>query len=267
MRTLLCLVVLASLTHTVFAQSNRGFDMAAKPSANNDEMVRQSDMWVMEIQFKKPRLVYVEQNVPGSNQPELQEVWYLAWRSIVRPLPQAADDPSLPVNPEDAKPGPTQFIPQFLLVTYDNPQTEIPIQTLPDQIIPGAMMKIRKIETRPGSTVEYKDSVSVIQDLPDSTPVDADEQNWIYGAATWSGVNKDTDFFKVIAQGFSNGYEIKAEGDQAQVWRKVLVQKFTRPGDQFDPNLREFNFDGEPVWTYQPDDSQPVLPKRDVAAQ
>ena len=31
-------------------------------------------------------------------------------------------------------------------------------------------------------------------------------------------------------------------------------QRYTRPGDRYDPTIIEFNFSGEPYWTYQPDE-------------
>jgi hypothetical protein len=56
----------------------------------------------------------------------------------------------------------------------------------------------------------------------------------------------------VILDGFTNGYEKRTNANgQDELWRKVLVQKFARPGDRFDPNQAEFGFSGKPTWEYQ----------------
>ena len=57
-----------------------------------------------------------------------------------------------------------------------------------------------------------------------------------------------------MLQGFSNGYENRSgDADNPELWRKVIIQRFYRPGDEFDPDLREFQFSGEAEWTYLPD--------------
>jgi hypothetical protein len=70
--------------------------------------------------------------------------------------------------------------------------------------------------------------------------------------ATWRGVDADTDFFKVVLSGFSNGYEKVSVNGKDVLERKVLVQKFARPGDRFDPNQAEFNFSGKATWEFEP---------------
>ncbi len=50
-----------------------------------------------------------------------------------------------------------------------------------------------------------------------------------------------------------------ADGPPPQIWRKTLIQKYWRPGDQFDENETEFRQDDhqgnthEPTWIYRPD--------------
>ena len=88
--------------------------------------------------------------------------------------------------------------------------------------------------------------------------------DWIYGVATWRNIDPETDFFSVTLRGFSNGYEIRPGPDgNPVVWRKSIVQKFTRRGDRFDPTQREFALDGEPQWVYLPD---PAAEVEDAAA-
>ena len=236
------------------AQLNRGFDKTVTASVLHVDLARQPDIWMMEVQFKPMRMVYVE--IPDLKTGELrpEQVWYLAWRSVVRNVDHRDVDVTAPVNVLDSLPGPRQFVPEFTLVTYDDPKSEIPDQILQDEILPAAMVQIRRIERAP-----HLDSVQVIQDVPAAVEQAEEEIPWIYGAATWRGVDPETDFFKVIIGGFTNQYEIrKADDDSPQIWRKVIVQKYTRPGDRFDTSQREFLFAGDPVWTLQPNGMLPL---------
>lgn len=46
------------------------------------------------------------------------------------------------------------------------------------------------------------------------------------------------------------------------VWRKTLIQRFWRPGDELNRQEKEYRFDGEPEWIYQPDDIRFPVVKR-----
>lgn len=238
-----------SFSTSAWAQLTRGFDKVVAAGVQNVDLSRQPDLWMMEVQFKPMRLVFVDLPDRQTGEIRQEQIWYLPWRSIVRKVDHREPDEAAPVNTLDSLPGPRRFIPELTLITYDDPQSEIPAQILHDEILPQAMEQIRKIERAP-----HLNSTQVIQDLPDEVAPDAEEQPWIYGAATWRGVDPETDFFKVILAGFTNAYEIRKSDDGAQqTWRKVIIQKFARPGDRFDPNQREFQFVGDPVWTLQPD--------------
>jgi len=231
------------------AQLTRGFDKTLPAVVQNVELTNQPDLWMMEVQFKPMRMVFVNLPDPKTGEMKQEQVWYLAWRSIVRQVDHRAPNDTLPVNRLDPLPGPRQFIPEFTLITYDDPNTEIPDQILHDEILPPAMAQIRHIERAP-----HLNSIQVVQDLPEQVPMEAEEQPWIYGAATWRGVDPETDFFKVMIGGFTNAYEVRnADDGTRQVWRKVIEQKYARPGDRFDPSQREFQFVGDPRWTLQPD--------------
>lgn len=239
------------------APLTRGFEKALPAVISNEEFVRQRDVWAMEVQFKQVRLVWVELPDPLTGEKKLEPVWYLVWRAINRPVSGRLSQDTQPVNLLDPLPGPTQFIPEFTLIVYDKPDLEIPEQTLSDQIIPEALVKIREVER-----MELKDTVSVVQDLPEPVELDAEEQPWIYGVATWRGVDPETDFFNIMLAGFSNAYQITdAEGARPQVWRKAIVQRFSRPGDRFDPDLRDFRFSGNPEWVYRPDSAAVESPQ------
>lgn len=258
----LAMVLGAGLSVADAQTITRGFDRTAPATVANEEIVRQPDLWIMEVQLKPMRMVWIDVPNPQEGKPAKEQIWYLAWRAIRRPIEGRLVGDVEPVNQLDPLPGPPQFIPEFTLVTYDNPTTEIPAQNLMDEILPAAMRDLQKVER-----ARHLNSVAVVQDVPDAVAADADEQNWIYGAATWRGVDPETDFFKVILKGFSNGYLKKSADDGTeQVWRKVVVQRFERPGDRYDPDNKEFKYVGNPEWTFQPDAALPATQAQALGA-
>lgn len=230
------------------AQVSNGFNRRIPATALNAEVVRQPTLQVMELEIKPMRMVWVDLKDPGTGEMKKTQVWYLVWRAINRPLRKRNEGDALAVNQLDPLPGPMLFMPDFTLVTYDDPETEIPDQILSDRVIPEARQAIEKIERIP-----LNNTVSAVQKFPEPIAPDAEEQAWIYGVATWTQVDPKTDFFKVILQGFSNGYENRGTVEAPELWRKVVVQRFSRPGDEFDPNIKEFEFKDSPEWIYQPD--------------
>ncbi|MEW4488969.1 hypothetical protein AB1L42_12860 [Thalassoglobus sp. JC818] len=239
------------------AQVSRGFDRTVEANALFAEVVRQPSLWVMEVQLKPIRMVWLDTKDPVTGEVKPTEVWYMVWRAINRPLPPGRTDDSQAVNTLDPLPGPMQFIPQFTLVTYDSKDSEVPSQIIVDSVLPMAVKKIEQLERRTSSTL--LNTVSAVQDVPSIVEPDSDDQPWIYGVATWTGVDPTTDFFKVILQGFSNGYENRSDDpENPELWRKVIIQEFYRPGDEFDPSIVEFQYVGQPMWTYQPDSKQPA---------
>jgi hypothetical protein len=262
--SLLCgSAVAVGLAPRLWAQEaalDRGFSVAIKPYTTGVEVARQLHVWEMEVQMKPMRMVM--SSVPGKKEP--QQVWYLAYRALPRPIiKNTVGEDTNPVNTLDPPPGPALFIPQLTLVTYDNRETEIPVEIHVDRVLPTAVKKINTIERPDIAARTFLDAVSVVRPVPEPVAATDPVQPWIYGVATWSGVDPKSDFFKVIFQGFSNVYEVRGEGDEKRTWRKVLVQKFTSRGDEFDPAQNEFEFDGKPYWEYQPDKQS----KAEIAAE
>lgn len=246
---LYAIIILSQLMCSIVAaQGNRGFESGVKAQSTIEEIVRQPDLWMMEVQFKQMRMVYVPVVDPQTGKATEEHVWYLAYRFINRPLASRPNEDSIPVNQLDPLPGPRMFQPKFTLITYDNPETEIPVHILQDDIVPDALPRIREIER-----AAVENSVGLYRELPDTVAEDEENQPWVYGVATWRNVDPKTDFFKIIMTGFSNGYEVRAENDGATTWRRGIVQKFRRPGDEFDPNRKEFSFDGTASWIFVPD--------------
>ncbi len=246
---------------SVSAQTDRGFTRIVPSTATGVELNRQRDLWVMEVQYKRVRIVWVEFTDPATGEKVTEPVWYLAYRVLPRPLPAIDDTATQPQNELDQRLGASLFIPEFTLMTYDerdpeNPDDQIPNQILMDQVIPEALPVINEVE-RPRDVAGYPqfvDSVSLVQDVPQPVAADAEDQPWIYGVATWRGVDPETDFFKIQMLGFSNGYELTGDEAHPRPWRKTIEQRFTRLGDEFDLTLKEFAFDGEPQWLYVPDE-------------
>ncbi len=90
-------------------------------------------------------------------------------------------------------------------------------------------------------------------------------QNAVYGVAVWRNVDARADFLSVVMSGFSNAYRITGSGDSRVVEEKVIVQKFERPGDEYEQDEKEFRFVSEedtngdlladvryPLWKYEP---------------
>jgi hypothetical protein len=261
-RVLLLLVAtsMAFAADRAAAQPDRGFARVVPSTATGIEINRQRDLWVMEVQYKPVRMAWVEFTDPESGEMELEPIWYLAYRCLPRPLPRRDDTATAPQNDLDVPLGRSMFIPEFTLMTFDDQAQELPpVQTLLDQIIPEALPVINEIERPRGQEgyPRFLDSVSLVQEVMDPVPADAETQPWIYGVATWRGVDPETDFFTIVMQGFSNGYELSDAADPIAS-RKAIEQRFTVLGDEFDPSLREFAFDGEPVWLYVPDEGTAV---------
>lgn len=231
----------------------RGFDTTAEVVATGEERQRQPDLWMFEINYKPMRMTWVNVTDPKTGEQRREQIWYLAWRAVNRTLAARDDSDDLtPVNTLDPVPE-QKFVPDFTLITYDDPSTEIPGQVALDVVIPEAAAAINRIERRSPTEPVFLDTVRAAQNLPD--PIDAQQADvpWIYGVATWSNIDPETDYFKVLFAGFSNGYEVRTGPDgNPLTWRKVLVQKFSRRGDRFDPNQIEFEIDGPPEWTYVP---------------
>lgn len=266
--TLAALAVIAGwqgfAPRTASAQLSRGYDQIAPSSASGEERNRQSNLRVMEVQMKPMRMLWVDVTNPKTGAKERRQIWYLVYRAITRPTPGRTDETDTkPVNVVDDPPKPVEFMPEAILTTYDDPANPVPDHVYHDEILPEVLAAIRTVEQRPAAMYQRRpiaDSLSVIQPFPEPVAETAapEEQDWVYGVFVWSNVDPETDFFSVTLRGFSNGFDASKTGPDGklQPWRKVIVQKFTRRGDRFDPNSREFEFSGEPQWTYQPDEIQ-----------
>jgi hypothetical protein len=254
-----------SLAKPAAAQSARGFSTVAPAVSSGLERQRQPDLYVFEVQFKPLRMIFVDVTDPQTGEVERQQVWYLAYRAVNRSFETRADDTdTTPVNVLDPLPGPSQFIPEFTLITHDQPDSDLPVHEHLGEVVPEVTAAINQVERRRPSDPLFLDSVSIVQPVPGTFPPEESNVDWIYGVAMWRNVDPDTDFFRVVIRGFSNAYERRPGPDGETVtWRKSLVQRFIRRGDRYDPNQIEFEHNGPPEWVYLPDPveqtSQPAV--------
>lgn len=244
-----CLVLLSG-GNPASAQQNkltRGFTIKADLTATGEERAGQKSLWVLDATFKPMRMIRMDLTNPKTGKKVKTLVWYLVYKGVLRPLERPSDTSELtPQNAEVPPPGPPLFVPEVTLITNDNGQQTI----YPNQIIPEAEAIINQRERH-----EFKNAVDIIGELPPETPADAKSENAIYGVCVWTGVDPNTDFFTILFSGLSNGYK-KVEGPDGKemTLRKVLVQQYWRPGDQFGQQEQEFRPKGTPYWVYLPDD-------------
>ena len=234
-------------------QNNNGFEVTLAATASSEELNSQEDLWVLEVSFKRMRMIPVNFTDPKTGKTNREYVMYLVYKVVNRPLKREIDStPSTPQNDEDRIP-PHQFVPEATLVTEDNGVQNIYVDT----IIPEAQKIIQRRESRKPSDPIYKNSVNIVGDIPKITPYDAKSESTLYGMLMWRGVDPKADYFTVFLTGFNSAYrKIKGPDGKDLIVRRVIQQQYWRPGDEFDQNEKEFRHRGEPKWIYRPDEPQ-----------
>ncbi|MCA9071101.1 MAG: hypothetical protein KDA84_19370, partial [Planctomycetaceae bacterium] len=206
--TLACLGLFVGTSAPSPAQDNskKEFPLVAKVNPSGEELSAQSRLWMMEVQMKPMRMIQVTLTNPETGRNQVENVWYMAYKAINRPLPFKEDTANVtPINDDDKEPLPQMFVPVFTLRT-DDITNGMPVRkTYPDEIIPEAQAAINRREKRNNQNA-YKNSVEIMQAVPEPTPEDQGEANAIYGVAMWRGVDRNTDYFTIYLSGFSNGY-------------------------------------------------------------
>ena len=224
-----------------------GFEVRVDAIATNEEILRQPNLWVMEVTFKSMRMRWIHLKDPKTGQTKRELIWYLVYKAVNRPLDRRKPkEDTKPRNIEDAPPS-VLFVPEFTLVATDGGRRTI----YPDIVLPQAQADILKRESRYPGQPKLKNCLQAIGSVPAETPEGAKKENAIYGVAIWRGVDPKTDFFEIYMSGFSNGYRNQGK----LVYRKTIVQKFARPGDEFFQNEAEIKRDGDAKWIEWPSDS------------
>lgn len=251
--TLGCLLSLTTVAPAQQYKFNQGFDAIAPAVAAGAELSEQPNLFVMEVQFRPMGLVEVELTDPHTKKKEKKLVWYQVYRTVNRQLDTPVDNTdTTPVNPRDPIPRPYLIPEFFMLVDGKNDQYKI----YQDQVLPEAVAAIEKREK-----LKLNNSVQMIQRIPEPVARDVENPDWIYGVATWTDVDPATDYFRLFAEGFSNGYQITDVAGEKVLLRKTIDMKFWRPGDEYDQTdeeIRRNPEDPKPHWIYRPSGLGPV---------
>jgi hypothetical protein len=238
-------LIFAVVPATVGAQE--GFEKIAPVVAGGDELYNQPQLWVMEVQFKPMRMIWVELKDAATGEMKKEPIYYMCYRAINRPIATRIDTKTKPQNELDAAALPPYLVPAIDLVAKNGEE----IKVYSDQIIPEAQKAINAFEKR-----EYMNSVQLVQPIPPATDGEMDDSNTVYGVAMFRGLDLDMERFTIMFRGFSNGHKSVEGSDGTPLTeRKTLKQEFWRPGDRFDPELfgNEVRFVGEPTWFYRPE--------------
>ena len=183
-------------------EPRKEFPLVAKVVPTGEELSSQSNLWIMEVHFKPMRMLEVTLTNPKTGKRQRENIWYLVYKAINRPLQKKTDATNTkPQNDDDQEPSEQLFVPVFTLRT-DDITDGMPVQEIhQDVILPEAQAAINRREGR-----NYKNSVEIMQPVPPATPEDQGDENAIYGVVMFRGVDRETDYFTVYMSGFSNGY-------------------------------------------------------------
>ncbi len=216
--------------------------------AKSQDVRFRRDIWALEFSFKPMRMIWVDVPRPDGKMNRTL-VWYMVYRvKNTGAHIQPTSDESGAFDTEPAEPSPLRFVPQFVLesqeLARDGRKT---YRAYLDQLVPMAIDAIRRREdpSRP-----LLNSVEISQkEIPVSTP---DDDNSVWGVATWTDVDPEIDHFSVFVGGLTNAYKWVDDASEFQlgdpvgtgrrIVAKVLQLNFWRPGDEFLENEAEIRF-------------------------
>jgi hypothetical protein len=233
-----------------------GFDWAK-------EIVFRHDVWVLKLQFKPMRMIWVDMPQP-SGMMQKKPIWYMVYHitntgKIMHPV----EDVKLPYETFDKRElfevkyvdKPVAFRPEFVLEGHQHMKgTEGFTKAYTDRVIPVAMDPIR---LREDPARKFLNSVDMCRDIA------VNETVW--GIAAWEDIDPRIVRFSVYVFGLTNAYRWKDEPSEykqgettlngRKIYRKVLKLNFWRPGDQFNENEKEIRYgipDGvDYEWVYR----------------
>jgi len=206
------------------------------------------DIYCLEFSFKPLRMIEV--SVPtAAGGTEQKQVWYLVYRvrntgQVMKPV-EGQDGV---FSTEMGKGGPVRFLPQFILESRDRqPNGERISKEYLDRVIPAAVAAISKRE------MQGKELLNSVEIAEQPIPVsDGRIDKGVWGVATWTDVDPRIDFFSVLVGGLTNAYQWTdnpaaykpgdTPGRGRRFTHKMLQLNFWRPGDELQPNEREFRF-------------------------
>ncbi len=224
-----------------FAASETLFGMA-------DQVKFRREIYCLQFSFKPLRMTEVD--VPlASGSTERKLVWYLVYNvkntgQTLKPV-EGSDGV---FSAEPGKGGPIRFIPQFVLESQDRLSDGKRVsKSYLDRVIPAAVAAISQRET-PGRML-----LNSVQMAEQPIPVsDGRIDKSVWGVATWVDVDPRMDFFSVFVGGLTNAYRWvdnpaayhpgDTPGRGRRFTHKMLQLNFWRPGDELQPNEREFRY-------------------------
>jgi hypothetical protein len=213
-----------------------------------DKVKFRRDVYCLEFSFKPLRMIEVDVPV-ASGGTERKLVWYLVYRvrntgQVLKPV-EGKDGV---FTAEIGKGGPVRFLPQFVLESQDRQSDGKRIsKAYLDRVIPAAVAAISKRET-PGKML-----LNSVEIAEQPIPVgDGRIDRGVWGVATWTDIDPRIDFFSVLVGGLTNAYQWTdnaaaykpgdAPGRGRRFTHKMLQLNFWRPGDELQPNEREFRY-------------------------
>lgn len=211
--------------------SKKDYPLVAKVNPNGEELSAQPRLWMMEVHMKPMRMIQVPLTNPETGRKKIENIWYMVYKAINRPLPFKEDaSNTTPSNDDDQEPLEQMFVPVFTLRT-DDITNDMPVRkTYPDVILPEAQKAINLREGRNEQNA-YKNSVEIMQAIPQATPEDQGDANAIYGVAMWRGVDRNTDYFTIYMSGFSNGYRYVNDPVSFQRLKELADNGELKPSD------------------------------------
>lgn len=210
----------------------------------------QRPIWQLDFEFKPLRMMTIDLPQAGGATSQ-QPIWYLVYRvrnSGEWLVPKPVEGGLYQTTQAPAKP--VRFLPHFVLEGHDADASGKKLyRAYLDRVNPAVIEPIRRRET-PG--VALLDSVAISQEpLPPVAAEDA-EAGWVWGIATWEGIDPESDFFSIYVQGLTNAYQWadvptdRQPGDPPgtgrRFARKTLQLNFWRPGDQFSQHESEVRY-------------------------
>ena len=187
-------------------------------------------VWGLEFAFKPARLIEVD--IP-TNTGKMQRklVWYLLYRvrytgnDLNPSVADTSDSEAIPSEPTRVMFESVRFMPRFTLVSKERRLA------MDAQILQPALEAIAEKERVPGGRL--LDHVEIAKSEIKLSR--AEEENGVWGVATWTDVDPRLDFFAIDVRGLTNAYQIAVDsGGEKRFLRKTLRIYFWRPGDSID---------------------------------
>lgn len=190
------------------------------PSNMAKDVRMEHDVWALEFSYKPMRFIDVE-IADASGRSQRKTVWYLVYRVTNR-----TDKP-------------IKWVPRFLLHAQEARPAEGEPATgsyYPDRILANAVPAIQRREDPRRKLLNCVEMAS-----EEILPSTEEEDNSVWGVATWRDIDPKTDLLSVYVQGLTNAYEIKVgeDGKWERFLRKTLQLNFWRPSDEFYAHERE----------------------------